>query len=107
MEIPSFSTCLAFALLFFISSGQATGLESTSQLDPHRMHLRPVKAVSAQEQVAFSKFLGRFSNRTERDDFSAADECLREHPGGAWSPALRLRLAEEFYNTGWYSRAIH
>lgn len=89
------------------STAHGVGPESGSpELDPNRIYLRPVKAVSEPERAAFSRFLERFSNRTERDDFSTADEFLREHPRGAWSLALRLRLAEEFYNTGWYSRAI-
>lgn len=76
------------------------------ELDPARPRLRPTGPVPAAEQAAFQRFSDVFSQRTERDDFSAPEEFLRQFPRGAWAPALKSRLAEEYYATGWYSKAI-
>ena len=65
-----------------------------------------VDRVPDAEQAAFNRAMDLFSRRTERDDFSATDQFLKQFPKGAWSPALRLQLAEEFYATGWYSRTL-
>lgn len=73
---------------------------------PQRAYLVPGESPSEAEAAAFQVFLEQFSARSEQDDFSAAMEFLGRHPQGVWAPPLRLRLAEEFYNTGWYSRAI-
>ena len=68
--------------------------------------MHPVNRVSDTEQAAFNVAMDRFSRRTERDDFSATDEFLKQFPKGAWAPALQLQLTEEFYATGWYSRTL-
>ncbi len=68
--------------------------------------MRPVQTPDASESSAFNQALERFSQRSQRDDFSALLDFLDAHPQGAWSPALRLQLAEEYYQTGWYSLAL-
>jgi hypothetical protein len=73
---------------------------------PQRAYLVPGESASEAEAAAFQVFLEQFSKRSEQDDFSAALDFLGRHPRGAWASPLRLCLAEEFYNTGWYSRAI-
>ncbi len=79
---------------------------NSPQLDSSRGDLRAIGRVSDSERVALGQFLAEFARRTQRDDFAAAEEFLRRFPQGAWAPALRLRLAEEYYVTGWYSKAL-
>lgn len=98
---------LASIWLFTAMVVSATVPEGTHLLlDPQRNDLRSIRPVSAAEQQAFDVFMGRFSHRLEHDDFSAADAFLSQFPQGAWAHALNLRLAEEYYKTGWYSRAV-
>ena len=68
--------------------------------------LRPVERPGESESIAFSQALERFVLRSQRDDFTSLTDFLDAFPRGAWSPALRLQLAEEYYQTGWYSIAV-
>lgn len=100
---------LALAGVLAFGGGNLAGMvpeDNAPVLDPARKNLRPTDRVPQDEQAAFRRFFEVFSQRTEHDDFAAPEEFLRQFPQGAWSPALRLRLAEEYYATGWYSKAI-
>jgi RHS repeat-associated protein len=68
--------------------------------------LRPVESPGESESIAFNQALERFALRSQRDDFTSLTDFLDAFPRGAWSPALRLQLAEEYHQTGWYSIAL-
>ncbi len=58
------------------------------------------------ESFQLADALERHVHRSLPDDFSALEEFLARHPNSAWSPALTFDLGMEFYNTGWYSKAL-
>ncbi len=93
-------------LLSFLGTVQGAPLAP----GPHPEHLtpllRPVESAGESESIAFSRALDRFAQRSQRDDFTPLTDFLDAFPHGAWSPALRLQLAEEYYQTGWYSLAL-
>ena len=97
-------------ILMLLACGLVPSPAPAANLAPVANHLTgdmlAVDRVSDAEQAAFNRAMDLFSRRTERDDFSATDQFLKRFPKGAWSPALRLQLAEEFYATGWYSRTL-
>jgi RHS repeat-associated protein len=44
--------------------------------------------------------------RAERDDFSAMEQFAARNPGSPWTAAVLFNLGLEYYDTGWYSKAL-
>jgi len=68
--------------------------------------LWPAQAASPGESEALLAAMERFGMRVERDNFDAVEIFLEAFPNGAWAPALRTEMAELYYRTGWYTKAI-
>ena len=63
-------------------------------------------APSAEHNRQLAGALKRFSGRTLRDDFSALEQFTDSFPSSSWTPSLLLNLGLEYYQTGWYSKAL-
>jgi RHS repeat-associated protein len=61
---------------------------------------------SAGENRALADALTRYTQRTNLDDFSSLTGFLAEFPQSAWRASLLLHLGTEYYNFGYYSRAL-
>ena len=116
MNGDSFAHTRAFSAIWFLFLAclglgsvqlQASPAQGNSiDLDPWYHSARPADVLQPKEQTAFVEALNRFAARQQRDDFSAVEDFLRRYPQGSWAPSLRMRLAEEYYSTGWYSKAL-
>ena len=61
---------------------------------------------SQAENTALASALMAFANRTNTDDFSALEDYLDDDVEGHWDASLLFNLGWEYYNTGYYSKAI-
>jgi RHS repeat-associated protein len=61
---------------------------------------------SVEENQALAEALLAFSQRAEADDFSALTGFLKSPIALNWYPSVLFALAEEYYHTGYYSRAL-
>jgi RHS repeat-associated protein len=61
---------------------------------------------SQDENNALASALMAFANRTNSDDFSALTDYLQNAPNEHWYPSVLFNLGLEYYNTGYYSRAL-
>jgi len=61
---------------------------------------------SQDENTALANALLAFANRTNADDFSALTDYLDLAPNEHWYAPVLFTLGSEFYNTGYYSRAL-
>ena len=93
--------CYAVWVFSVAALGAVQGAPLSSVLRPEHLTptLRPVAPPGESESIAFSRSLEQFSQRTQRDDFSALLDFLDAYPHGAWSSALRLQMAQEYYQT--------
>src|SRR5262249_35193557 len=57
------------------------------------------------ENAALSRSLAAYSPRST-DDFSSVTHFLNAYPTCAWNAALLVNLGLEYYNTGYYSKAL-
>lgn len=82
---------------------------STTEISRARVFsepLQPTRSPTEAENQALLQGLSKFAARSERDDFSGLTKFLTEHPDSVWAVALLMNLGMEYYNTGYYSRAI-
>jgi RHS repeat-associated protein len=63
-------------------------------------------APSQDENDALANALVAFASRTNSDDFSALENFLDSDFGGNWYPSVLFNLGWEYYNTGYYSKAL-
>ncbi|MEW6157602.1 MAG: cysteine peptidase family C39 domain-containing protein, partial [Verrucomicrobiota bacterium] len=68
--------------------------------------LIPVGEPTLAENKALASALITFAAREVKDNFSALTDFLHEHPNSAWGPSLLTALGLEYYNTGYFSRAL-
>jgi len=61
---------------------------------------------SADENRALADALTDYACRTNLDDFSSLNDFLGSYPNSAWSGSLLLHLGTEYYNYGYYSKAL-
>ena len=61
---------------------------------------------SEKENRELAAALQSYRQRAIADDFSALEQFLTQHPDSAWRAAVQFNLAVEYYNTGWYSKAL-
>jgi RHS repeat-associated protein len=61
---------------------------------------------SQEENNALAQALMAFANRTNGDDFSALTTYLQSSPNQHWYGSVLFCLGSEYYNTGFYSKAI-
>jgi len=61
---------------------------------------------SVEENIALADALTAYANRTNLDDFSSLTGFLDHFPDSKWSGSLLLHLGIEYYNSGYYSRAM-
>ena len=61
---------------------------------------------SVEENKALADALVDYSYRTNRDDFSSLTGFLARFPESAWTGSLLLHLGTEYYNYGYYSKAM-
>jgi hypothetical protein len=59
-----------------------------------------------EENRALADALVSYANRTSLDDFSSLTGFLANYPQSSWSGSLLLHLGVEYYNLGYYSRAL-
>jgi RHS repeat-associated protein len=91
------------------AAAQASLEETTRQITFGRWFaepLRPTRSPTGAENQALLQGLSAFAARSERDDFSGLTTFLTQHPDSVWAMALQTTLGMEYYNTGYYSRAI-
>lgn len=60
----------------------------------------------AADNKALADALKGYSSRTNLDDFSSLTGFLARFPNSAWSGSLLLHLGTEYYNFGYYSKAL-
>lgn len=88
------------------SSGSSTG----GEIQQSRLFAEPLIPVgtppSADQNRVLESTLRAFTRRVEADDFSTLEECLKKNSESPWAPALTFDLGMEYYNTGWYSKAL-
>jgi RHS repeat-associated protein len=58
------------------------------------------------ENVALRVALAGYSDRTNPDDFSSITGFVDVYPNSYWNPALLTNLGLEYYNSGYYSKAL-
>ena len=58
------------------------------------------------ENAALAHALSAFAARVNPDDFSSLTSFLRAFPKSRWRGSLLLHLGTEYYNCGYYSRAL-
>ncbi len=61
---------------------------------------------SQAENTALANALVAFASRTSSDDFSALENFLDNDPNEHWYASVLFNLGWEYYNTGYYSKAI-
>ena len=61
---------------------------------------------SIEENLALADALTTYANRTNFDDFTSITGFLDRFPDSKWSGSLLLHLGTEYYNSGYYSRAM-
>lgn len=61
---------------------------------------------TAEENAVLANAVTAFSNRRERDDFSAFERFLNSPVAYSWYPAVLCALGSEYYHTGHYSKAL-
>ena len=61
---------------------------------------------SDMETKALADALANYSNRNNLDDFSSLTAFLANYPDSKWSGSLLLHLGTEYYNFGYYSKAL-
>src|SRR5665213_3278488 len=61
---------------------------------------------SVEENRALAEGLTGYANRTNFDDFTSLTGFLDQFPDSKWSGSLLLHLGVEYYNNGYYSRAL-
>jgi RHS repeat-associated protein len=75
-----------------------------------RLFEEPLVPIGAEpgpaENAALVAALLAYANRSSPDDVSSLTGFLDAHPRSAWNAALLTNLGLEFYNTGYYSRAL-
>jgi RHS repeat-associated protein len=68
--------------------------------------LVPVGGVSPDQNRRLAAALKHHASRAASDDFSALEQFLATHADSPWAGALWVNLGTEYYNTGWYSKAL-
>ncbi len=69
--------------------------------------LRPVAAGSDNaERANLSLAIKGWLTRTVSDDFSTLEGFISVHPNSVWTPSLRLNLGRNYYQKGWFSKAM-
>ena len=61
---------------------------------------------SAEENRQLAEALHAHYQRAVADDFSGLEQFVADHPDSPWTPALLFNLGMDYYNTGWYSKAL-
>jgi RHS repeat-associated protein len=61
---------------------------------------------TARENIEAAAAIRTYADRSARDDFSALEDYVREHPQSPWTPVVWFDLAADCYQTGWYSKAL-
>jgi YD repeat-containing protein len=83
---------------------------SVADIQSLRLFSEPLIPVGHQPSLVENQRLGAalasFQQRPASDDFSALEQFLAGNPESAWAPALWLNLSAEYYNSGWYSKAL-
>ena len=59
-----------------------------------------------QENKALANALTDYASRTNFDDFSSVTTFLGAFPASTWNSSLLLHLGVEYYNSGYYSKAL-
>jgi RHS repeat-associated protein len=59
-----------------------------------------------EEDEALADALSAYAARTNFDDLFSFENFLNRYPNGAWSGSLLLHLGTEYYNYGYYSKAL-
>jgi len=59
-----------------------------------------------EENRSLASALTAYASRTDFDDFSSITGFLDSFPDSKWSGSLLLHLGTEYYNSGYYSRAL-
>ncbi|HXP61986.1 MAG TPA: cysteine peptidase family C39 domain-containing protein, partial [Dongiaceae bacterium] len=69
--------------------------------------LVPTGAVSsAEENRLMAEALHAHFSRAVVDDFSDLEQFAANYPASPWTPSLTFNLGMEYYQTGWYSKAL-
>src|SRR5579859_6705359 len=61
---------------------------------------------SPRENHALAEALSAYANRADFDDFSMLTGFLRSWPQSRWCASMLLHLGVEYYNSGYYSKAL-
>ncbi len=124
--MPVRAALMALAATLFLSaiprahsSPEASASTAVSELSPNpteteiravRLFLEPLVPVghkpSDSENQRLAAALAGYEHRPAPDDFSALEQYLGANPDSAWAPAIWFNLGEDFYHTGWYSKAL-
>ena len=117
--IMPYKTGLLFVLLSVLLctglTAQAGGLHFSSQptvseISNTRIFDEPLIPIggepSAKENRALANALIGYAGRANLDDFSSLTDFLTRFPQSPWDGSLLLHLGVEYYNFGYYSKAL-
>ncbi len=83
---------------------------STQELRNVRMFVEPLvptgSELSAEDNRQAAEALHAHYQRPVTDDFSDVEHFLANHPDSPWTPSLTFNLGMEYYQAGWYSKAL-
>lgn len=112
MSLPSswfgfnrFSTCLLFCLSFATAQARGDGVLEhyfTETLAP--VAGTPTDSETADLQKAADAFVASRTNGTP--DWQALTSFIANHPQSPWNASLLLNLGDEYYENGYFSRAL-
>ena len=98
------TTALASAHLQFSDEPSDSDIFQARVFDEPLIPL-PAKS-NADENKALAKALVGYASRTNLDDFSTLTAFLHKNPDSRWNASLLLHLGLEYYNSGYYTRAL-
>ena len=83
---------------------------ATEELEDARVFSEPLIPIGGDplqdENTPLANALIAFASRTNSDDFSSLESYLDNNPNGHWKASVLFNLGWEYYNTGYYSKAL-
>ncbi len=85
--------------------------ENPSVEEIERLHLFaepliPAKAPTEDQNRQLAAALQLYAQHTIPDDYTALETFVTDQSDSPWTPSLLFNLGMEYYNTGWYSKAL-
>lgn len=93
-----------------VPTQSATTTPSEAQIFSARVFDEPLVPINGRADVsedrALANALGAYTSRTESDDCSSLASFASAHPDSRWTGPLLLQLGTEYYNYGYFSKAL-